>query len=80
MKVEVSAPSNRAKRDFRFEAFVKRVIIYHNDFPQFSKVFYTIVENPIGTIMYAGLEKTKFLGSVKPNADGTFLICYQKQG
>ena len=50
MKVEVSAPSNRAKRDFHFEAFVKRVIIYHNDFPQFSKVFYTIVENPIGTI------------------------------
>jgi len=50
MKVEVLAPDNRGKRDFRFEAFVKRVNIYHNDFPQFSKVFYTIVENPIGTI------------------------------
>lgn len=51
MKAEVLAPDKGSgKRDFHFEAEVKRVHIYPTGYPQFNKAFLTIVENPVGTI------------------------------
>jgi hypothetical protein len=52
MKIEVTAPDKGHKhRDWRFEAlYVKRINIMREGFPEFDKQFYTIVENPIGTI------------------------------
>ena len=38
---------------------------------------------PNGTdeiVLFADFSGNEVLGSTKPNADGTFLICYQKQG
>jgi hypothetical protein len=51
MKVEVLAPDKgHGERDFHFNAHVKRVHIYQDGYPQFSEVWYSIVEEPIGTI------------------------------
>jgi hypothetical protein len=49
MKVEILSPSKGGSfRDFTFTAYVKRLTIKLDE--QFSKFFYTIVEQPIGTI------------------------------
>ena len=46
-----------------------------------SFIVYGIAPNETDeVVLYAGFGEDEILGSVKPNADGTFLICYQKQG
>lgn len=53
MKVEVLAPDKgNSVREFQFTALTKRLQIYPTDYPQFSKVFYTIVDKSDEIVIY----------------------------
>ncbi len=64
MKAEVLAPDKGSgRRDFHFEAEVKRVHVYPTGFPEFNSNWLSIVEGEGGTIKV--IWHGKFVGEVK---------------